>query len=315
MNKEQTAHKFAIPGILAIDETEHGLTRATITSGACMAEIYLQGAHITKWQPVGHKPVLFLSERSDFLPGKAIRGGVPIIFPWFGARTTTINCSRTDGPSHGFARTSDWQLASATVDGYDLHLRLTLAPNDKSRSLGWDDFWLTYELTIGQALRLQLTVENRSETPMVFEEALHSYFMVGDAQQARISGLANTVYFDKTDGFKRKFQEAPYLVFTGETDRPYLNTEAAVDLEDPAYKRRITIAKLGSKTTVVWNPWSEVTANIADMSTDGWRRMTCIETANAAENAVTLAPGGQHTMQATISVNEFELHTLLPVCE
>jgi D-hexose-6-phosphate mutarotase len=104
-------------------------------------------------------------------------------------------------------------------------------------------------------------------------------------------------------------------VLTGETDRPYLSTEAAVDLEDPAYKRRINIAKLGSKTTVVWNPWSEVTANIADMSTDGWRRMTCIETANAAENAVTVAAGAQHTMQATISVNEFELHTLLPVGE
>ena len=306
MNKQHLISSYAIPDVLAIDETEHGLIRATVSTTACTAEIYLQGAHLAQWQPKGSKPVLFLSERSDFLPGKAIRGGVPIIFPWFGSRTATPYSPRTDGPSHGFARTSNWQLASATINGDDLNLTLTLDPNETSRSLGYDDFRLTYKLTIGAELALQLTVENSSKAPMLFEEALHSYFMVGDVQQTTISGLCNTEYFDKTDGFKRKRQEESILRLTGETDRPYIDTEAQIFLEDPIFKRRMTVDKLNSKTTVVWNPWSEVTAKLADMSSDGWRRMVCVETANAGENAVTLAAGEQHTMHARIAVKDSE---------
>jgi glucose-6-phosphate 1-epimerase len=304
MNKQFLNNTFAIPDVLAIDETEHGLLRATITTGACTAKIYLQGAHLAQWHPVGHKPVLFLSERSQFVPGMAIRGGIPIIFPWFGARTATPESPRTDGPSHGFARTSIWQLASATMSGDDLQLMLTLDPNETFRSLGYDHFRVTYTLTIGAELRLQLTVENLSQTTMRFEEALHSYFMVGDAPQVTISGLANTEFFDKTDGFKQKLQKESLLRLTGEADRPYIHTEAQIDLDDPVLKRRLTVNKLNSKTTVLWNPWSELTAKLADMSPDGWRQMVCIETANALENAVILAPGQQQTMHTHIVVTE-----------
>jgi len=307
MNKQILNSGVAIPGILAIDETEHGLIRATVTTAACVAEIYLQGAHLTHWQPKGNKPVLFLSERSEFRPGKAIRGGVPIIFPWFGARTATPGDPRTDGPSHGFARTSNWQLESATTSGDDLQLVLTLDPNETSRSLGYDHFRLTYTLTIGMELRLQLTVENRSKAAMRFEEALHSYFMVSDAQKITISGLADTEFFDKTDGFQRKRQKESLLFLTGETDRPYINTEAQIEVDDPMFKRRLNVDKLNSKTTVIWNPWLELTAKMADMNANGWLQMVCIETANAADNAVTLAPGEQHTMHAHIVVTELEV--------
>jgi glucose-6-phosphate 1-epimerase len=306
MNLQHLIHNYAIPGVLAFEETEHGLIRASVTSVACTAEIYLQGAHLVQWQPAGHKPVLFLSERSSFLPGKAIRGGVPIIFPWFGARTSTQYCPRTDGPSHGFARTSEWRFAAAEINGDDVHLTLTLDPSDTTSSLGYDGFHLTYKLVIGAELDLQLTVDNQSETTMLFEEALHSYFMVGDVNQITISGLADTEFLDKTDGLKRKRQQESVLSLTGETDRPYLDTEASIDLDDPILKRRITVEKVNSKTTVVWNPWSELTAKLADMSPDGWLRMTCIESANALNNAVILSPGDRHTMHARVIVKEFE---------
>lgn len=306
MNKQILEGTHAIPGILAIDENEHGLARAKITTPACSAEIFLQGAHLSKWQPTGHKPVLFVSERSNFLPGKSIRAGIPLIFPWFASRTATPYSPRTDGPKHGFARTSNWQIASATMDGDDLQLALTLSPDDTSRALGYDHFALTYQLTLGKALALRLTVENHSTDPLFFEEALHTYFAVGDARQITISGLTNTEYLDKTDGFKRKRQEETLLILKGETDRPYLNTGAKVDLDDPTLKRRISVDKVGSKTTVVWNPWSELTATLADMEPDGWLKMVCIETANAAENAVTLAPGQQHTLTGRIAVTELE---------
>jgi glucose-6-phosphate 1-epimerase len=300
MSKQEVSNRCAIPGVLTFSENEHGLVRAAITTGACTGEIYLQGAHITRWQPAGQEPVLFLSERSAFQPGKAIRGGIPIIFPWFGARTATAFSSRTDGPSHGFARTSLWQLDSATMHGADLELRLIFEPNETSRSLGYDAFRLTYTITIGAELQLELTVDNTSGALMQFEEALHTYLMVGDAEHSIITGLAGTEYFDKTDDFKKKRQTDAAFSLKGETDRPYVNTDAEVEVADPALKRRIIVSKQHSQTTVVWNPWSQGTAKLTDMNPDGWRRMICIETANAMEDAVVIEPGVQHSMQATI---------------
>jgi len=305
MTLQTLTDNFTIPGVLTFSQTEQGLIRANITTPACMAELYLQGAHLTQWQPTGQQPVLFLSDRSAYTPGKAIRGGVPIIFPWFGARAATPENPRTDGPSHGFARTSDWTLAFAAIAGDDLHLTLTLSPTDTTRTLGYDHFQLVYQITLGAELRLQLTVANQSNTPLRFEEALHTYLHVGDAQQISFIGLSDTDYLDKTDDFKRKHQEETLLKLTAETDRPYLDTTTTITLDDPILKRRITVAKTNSNTTVIWNPWSELTAKLSDMSPDGWRTMTCIETANAATNAITLAPGEQHTMQAHIYVQEF----------
>jgi glucose-6-phosphate 1-epimerase len=305
MTLQQLTDNFAIPGVLSFSQNELGLIRASITTPACTAELYLQGAHLTAWQPTGHDPVLFLSERSSFAPGKAIRGGVPVIFPWFGVRTATPESPRTDGPSHGFARTSRWTLAFAALAGDDLHITLTLGPSEASRALGYDHFHLAYQLRLGAELNMQLTVANSGAEPLHFEEALHTYLAVGDAQQVSIIGLTDTDYLDKTDDFKRKHQKESPLCLTGETDRPYLNTEAPVDVDDPVLKRRISVTKSNSKTTVVWNPWSELCAKLPDMAPNGWLEMTCIETANAAEDRMTLAPGAHHTMEAHIFVQRF----------
>jgi glucose-6-phosphate 1-epimerase len=301
---EELNEHFAISGALTFAVGNGGLTVARVSTPACTAEIYLHGAHLTAWQPAGQEPVLFLSERSAFEAGKPIRGGVPIIFPWFGARTATLENPRTDGPSHGFARTSLWQVAFAALAGDDLHLTLTLAPNEASRALGFDRFQLAYELVLGKELRIRLTVANQAEAPLHFEEALHTYLAVGDATQVEIRGLANTEFLDKTEGFQRKRQTEEVLKLTKETDRPYLNTAATVTLDDPDLKRRIAVAKTNSLTTVVWNPWVELSAKLPDMEPGGWRSMTCIETANAVENAITLAPRAAHTMEAYIRIEE-----------
>jgi glucose-6-phosphate 1-epimerase len=301
-----TAH-FGLPGILAFDAAPSGLLRARVTTPACSAEIYLHGAHLTHWQPAGEAPVLFLSDRSAFVPDKPIRGGVPLIFPWFGARTATPENprpedQRTDGPSHGFARLEDWTLAFAALSGDNLHLTFTLAPTAQSRALGFDHFRLAYEVVLGRTLTLRLTVANDAAHPLRIEEAFHTYFAVGDAEQVSILGLQGVDFLDKTDHFARKHQADPAVTFRAETDRPYLNTTATVTLEDPILERRIVIAKEGSETTVVWNPWVELSAKTADLDPDAWRTMACVETANAADNALTLAPHTAHTMQAQISV-------------
>jgi len=290
---------FAIPGLLAFEEIVGGLLIARITSAACTATLFLQGAHLVHWQPGSEDhPVLFLSERSIFAPGKAIRGGVPVIFPWFGARTG----ERTDGPSQGFARTAVWDVAFAAGFGEDLHLTLTLGPSETSRQLGYDNFRLAYELIFGRTLSMRLSVVNQSETPMAMEEALHTYLAVGGVEHARIGGLGDTEFLDKTDHFSRKRQADDVLVLQGETDRPYLNTTATVTVDDPIFGRRLVVEKRNSHTTVIWNPWMEQTAKLADMDPEGWRGMVCVETANAAENALTLHPGEAHTMEARITV-------------
>ncbi|MDQ2834276.1 MAG: D-hexose-6-phosphate mutarotase [Acidobacteriota bacterium] len=287
---------FAIPGILAFHQTPGGLIYAAITTPQATATVYLQGAHIAAWQPTGHDPVLFTSHKSEFAPGKAIRGGVPIVFPWFGPRK-----DGKPGPSHGFARLQDWTLAFAAVSGEDLHLSFTLSPSDLSRSLGYDTFRLAYQLIIGRTLTLQLTVANDGPAPLVFEEALHTYFNVHDVQQAHLNGLDGVTYLDKIEDFRANVQLGP-ITPVGPTDRVYLHTTATCTLDDTAGKRRITIAKTNSATTVVWNPWGTGASRLPDLGPE-WREFLAVETANASEDAVTLPPGATHTMQTLLSIN------------
>jgi glucose-6-phosphate 1-epimerase len=298
MTISQLTEQFAIPGVLAFFATPSGLVYAEVTSEQAKATVYLQGAHLAEWQPAGERPVLFLSRKSEFVPGKAIRGGVPIVFPWFGPR----HDGKT-GPSHGFARSQDWTLAFAAVADDELHLTFTLAPTELSRCQGYDHFNLVYQLTIGRSLTMQLSVANNDKTPLVFEEALHTYFAIGDIHDAAITGLEGVTYLDKADGAKVKVQNGA-IVIEGFTDRVYLDTASTCVLHDRADKRRIVVAKTNSTTTVVWNPWQDATAKLADMEPDGWRGFCAIESANAATDAVTLAPGLVHTMATQISVEK-----------
>jgi glucose-6-phosphate 1-epimerase len=305
MELQALTDNFSIPGVLAFSTSAHGLLRAQVTSPSCTAEIYLQGAHITAWQPTGQKPVIFVSPRTPYEPDKPIRGGVPVIFPWFGGRTATPESPRTDGPQHGFARISVWELAFAAVSDGNLHLTFLLGPSETSRALGYDKFQVAYQIVLGQELRLRLTVANRAKTPLHFEEALHSYYAVSDPAKIALTGLGSTEYIDKVDDFKHKTQTEPILHLTGRTDRIYMNTKATVTLEDKPFQRKIIVAKSSSNSTVIWNPWSELTATMPDMAPDSWLHMTCIETTNVASNAVTLAPDQAHTMEAHVTLEPF----------
>ncbi len=300
MDLHELNDNFSIAGVLQF--TEHnGLQRAEITTPAASATLYLQGAHLTHWQPTGEQPVLFLSARSDFTPGKAIRGGIPVIAPWFGADTQNRGAGKP-GPSHGFARTQAWTMAFAALVGEELHLTLTLGPTELGRSLGYPDLRLAYQVDIGATLALQLTLANIGATPIPFEEALHTYLAVADVRQARLTGLTGAQYLDKINGMQQKLETAEALVLTGPTDRVYLDTEATCAVEDPLLGRRLLVAKAYSRSTVVWNPWTELTAKLPDMDPEGWQGMLCVETANAGPNALTLGPGESHTMRATLSV-------------
>jgi len=295
---------FGLPGVLEFDN-QGDLVRARVTLPAASAEIYLQGAHLARWQPAGTGPVLFLSTQSEFAPGKAIRGGVPVCFPWFGPDQQQRSDGKP-GPSHGFARTSEWTLAFAALEpaqGQDagLHLTFTLGPNAVSRALGYDNFRVAYEVVLsGRALRLRLSVANTSAEPLVMEEALHSYFAVNDVRTAALEGLGGAQYLDKTDGMREKFAPAGIAPLASWTDRVYPANTSEVSIHDGT--RTIVVAKENSATTVLWNPWDAVTRTMADLGDDEWPRFVCVETANAGTDAVAIAPGTMHTMEARITV-------------
>jgi glucose-6-phosphate 1-epimerase len=281
---------------VVIDKGEGGLERARITGPRAEAEVYLQGAQVTRWQPRGAKIVLFVASRAVYAPGKAIRGGVPLIFPWFGPHATDKS-----KPMHGFARSRAWRVtATDTAPDGTVTLELGLDDDDATRALWPHPFRARYRVTVGDTLGLSLAVANTGKAPFTFEAALHTYFTVGDVRTAGVRGLENTTFIDKVDGFTRKRHGAEPLILTGETDRVFLGTRATCVVEDPALRRRLSVDKTGSASTVVWNPWAAKCAEMADMGPDDWRSMICVETANAADDAVTVAPGATHTMTATI---------------
>lgn len=298
MDLTQLNEHFGIPGVLAFHATPSGLIHADITTPHATATVYLQGAHLAAWQPKGQQPAIFLSRKSDFAPGKPIRGGVPIAFPWFAVRH-----DGNAGPSHGFARIQDWTLAFAALAGDDLHMTFTLGPTEISRNLGYDNFRLAYQLTIGRTLTMQLTVVNDAKVPLIFEEALHTYYAVADIHEVAIDGLEGVAYLDKNDNFQSKMQHGA-IIITEPTDRVYLNTTSTCILHDTGGKRRVMVAKNGSHTTVVWNPWESGAQKLPDLDPTEWHEFIAIETVNAAVNAVTLAPGAKHVMQAHVSIDD-----------
>jgi glucose-6-phosphate 1-epimerase len=299
MQAAELTAEFGIAGVLDFVETEHGLVKAAISLDGVAGELYLQGAHLTAWQPPGARPVLFTSPNSAFAPGRAIRGGIPIIFPWFGA-----NRHASAAQQHGFARTAPWHLDSIRIIGRgSLTLTLGLGDGDVGSPFWPEPFRAIYTVTFAQTLSLRLTVQNRATHPIIFEEALHSYFAVSDITAAAISGLAGTTYIDKTDAARRKPQTAALVTITAETDRVYLDTPGRCAIEDRGWRRRVVIEKVGAASSVVWNPWAEKAGAMADLGDPAWRSMVCVETGNIADNEVRVAADDEHQMSTVISVD------------
>jgi len=285
---EQLNAAFAIPDRLWIEAGAGRLPRVVVSGPAGAGSVYLHGAHVATWQPAGHDPVLWLSERANYADGQAIRGGVPVCFPWFGPKADD-----PDAPAHGTVRTKAWELVHTTDDPTGVTATLETTS---------DDWGIRLSVTFGQTLTTALHIRNDGDTEASCEAALHTYFAVADAKAVHLTGLEHTDYLDKVDHAARKNQGTDPIRFTGETDRVYLDTEADVTLHDPVLGRVITVRKAGSRSTVVWNPWIDKSARMADFGDDEWTGMCCIETANVGEQAMRIEPGASSTMSTTIEV-------------
>jgi len=289
----ELSSQFTVPG-LNFHSGEGGLTRAVVATPLCSGEVYLHGAHVTKFQPAGQQhPVLWLSRESNFASDKAIRGGVPICFPWFGPLA-----SDPKAPAHGTARVKSWSLVDAKATdqgGVTLKFTTQIAPFDVAFQVEFSDRLV---------MSLQVTLDPSAASSSSFEAALHSYFTVSNIHEISIKGLETVDYIDKVDHATRKPSTSELIRFDGECDRVYLNTSHTCKLDDPGMGRTIHVAKTNSRSTIVWNPWIEKSTRMADFGNDEWTSMVCIETANVADQAISLSPGQSHHMAAEISVSK-----------
>jgi glucose-6-phosphate 1-epimerase len=288
--------RFGIPGVADIVSGNGDLPKVVISAPDAAGEMYLHGSHVTSWAPQASGEGLYLSPKSLFQDGRAIRGGVPVCFPWFGDKADDPSA-----PAHGFVRTKTWELQSIESAGKSVIVSMSTESGDDTRKWWPHDFRLTCRTTFGAELKIELIVTNSGTAPFTFEEALHAYFAVGDATAAHVRGLDATRYIDKTDQFTEKMQSGD-VGFSAETDRVYLATERDLELLDPAGKRSVGVHKQDSHTTVVWNPWSEKSIALQDLGANEWKHFVCIETTNVGPSAVQLGPGQGHTMAVRVQL-------------
>lgn len=296
---EELNNKFSIPDCLTFKKAPVGLIYAEVQNDSAAADIFLHGAQVTAYVPGGQEPVLFLSGLSRYESNKAIRGGVPVSWPWFADHP-----SDASKPAHGFARITDWTVKKSEILSCgETRITLRLTDGESTRKL-WDHSSdLNLDISIGSALNLVLTTKNTEDAPFSITSAFHSYFNISSIRDITISGLENTGYIDKVDGFKIKKQSGP-LRISGETDRIYQNTDTECIIADPGFNRNVRIRKSGSRSTVVWNPWKEKARSMNDLGDADYHDFVCVEVANAGDDIIHIPPGGEHMLGLNVTIDE-----------
>ena len=280
------------PGRVSFLDGQGELPMLEISTRWSTAEIYLHGAHITRFKKHDEPPLLFMSQCSRFEPNHPIRGGIPVIFPWFGQREGM--------GQHGFARVKSWEVkefAPAPDGSVSVRLRLPDCPEASS----FPAFTADYLVTVNQTLTLQLIITNGSEAEeLSFEDCLHTYFEVGDLTALSILGLKGVNYLDKVANFAQKTETDTAIRINSEVDRIYMNTTGAVEIHDPGLGRKIIVEKTGSHSTIVWNPWSAKAQQMPDFGNDEFEHMVCVESGNVANNSRKLRPGETSTLKVEL---------------
>lgn len=269
-------------------EMVHGVDALVVETPAARAVVHLDGAHLTSWAPVGESDLLWLSPDSAYGPREAIRGGIPLVGPWFGpGRDGAMQVK------HGWLRTITWELASASLDGEDVVLELA-TPADAAKLSGRAVF------RIGRELSVDLTL-TAGATLLELEAALHTYLAVEDVRRITVEGLENADYLDNTRGLAADVLGADPMRLTGSTDR-IVDAAGEVVVTDEAAGRRLVSSPRGTAKTIVWNPWDELVASMGDIPDDAWPHFVCVEPAVAKDRFVRLQPGEAHTIGVTYRI-------------
>lgn len=268
------------------------------------AAIALQGAQVLEYTPRNARPIIWLSDRVEYTRGQGQRGGIPVCWPWFGAidcnPLAVRACTRGDNlPAHGLVRTRDWTIHSIREDVDHTEIILHFVTDNLLQHHWPHAAELQLRVTVGQALRLELTTRNLGTQPLVLTQALHTYFAISAIDKVHVTGFENSRYIDTLDDW-REHRQDDAIKFSGETDRIYLGVPPVVQLHDSGWNRTIHLRATNSTSAVVWNPWIEKSKRLSQFAHDAWRDMVCIETANVLDDMIELAPHAAHTLTLEI---------------
>jgi glucose-6-phosphate 1-epimerase len=290
--------RYEIDGELQFIEIEHGFVYAEINNTRAHATVSTYSGQLLSYRPKDRQEdLLFVSDKAYYEAGKAIKGGIPVCWPWFGP-----DPENRGRPAHGFVRNRQWQVSGSEslADG-STKIILSIADSEATRALWPHPFRLDIEITVGDTLRVELVTHNTGNDSITISQALHSYFRVGDITSVSVLGLDGINYIDKANDSARKTQAGP-LTISSEVDRIYTDTSGDLTIDDASLERKISIASSGCSTAVVWNPWVEIAASMADLDDDDYLQMLCVETANAGPETVTITAGDCYRLSAEYSI-------------
>ncbi len=307
INIQQLNADFGIADQIEFVAGKGGLPCIQINNDKASALISVYAGQVLSFKPVSEvTDVMFISENAYFQDGKAIKGGIPICWPWFGAapqlETEPENKQQPKVPDHGFVRNNYWSVLSAVVlDNGDTKIVLEFEDTEKTRDIWPYHFYLSLEIVIGDSLTLELLTRNTGSQAFSITEALHSYFNVGDATQVKVTGLEHTEYLDKKEDFVKVCQVGA-ITISEETDHIHTDIKHELIIDDPALKRKIKISSSGNKNVVVWNPWAKGSAEMTDLDNDDYKHFICLEIANAAADSVEILPDREYRIDANYSI-------------
>ncbi len=282
--------------MITFETLDNGFETIKIENSNAVAKLSLQGAHLFHYEAKGKSPLLWLSDTSAFEIGQAIRGGVPICWPWFGAHKTNPSL-----PAHGFARTSLWEfIENSEIDEGTTQITMQLTHSDETLAIWPYKFNLRLIISVGETLALSLVTENLDENAFEITQALHTYFNVSSIDNASVKGLDQQHYFDALSR-ESKIQQGD-IYFAEEVDRVYQNIRYPLTLVEN--EQVISIESEGSDSVIVWNPWIDKCARMSAMTEDAYKTMLCIESANALKDSRVIEPGQQHTLHTTYTQRE-----------
>lgn len=288
---------FGQAGAITFAPHPLGGIAAHLASHEGRATVALHGGQVLSWEPAGQSEVLWISPRARPSADTALRGGIPVCWPWFAVHPDDAN-----KPMHGFVRTRTWDVVGSEARSGALKLMLATCTLPDDEALLPHSAEVSLEVAMGRSMSLALTTRNTGNAALPLTQALHTYFRVADIARVHVEGLEGRMYIDKVDGNSRKIQHAARLDIDREVDRIYLGDIGRIALIDAGLGRRIQVES-DTRSAVVWNPWEDRSARMADIGPGGYRTMLCIETANAGDDAVTLPPGSAHTLRAEFSVS------------
>jgi len=277
--------------VITHKKLSNGFEYIEVQNSSATAKVALQGAHLFEYQRVGQEAILWLSEISDFEQGRAIRGGVPLCWPWFGfSEDKTL-------PQHGFARTTMWEFVSANeIDESETTLLFRLSNSEQTLKIWNYKFLLELQITISKELKMELKTTNLDERAFKISQALHTYFSVSHISEVAIKGLDKKPYLDALSW--QKEVQGGNIRFEEEIDRVYQEVNNEIILVDK--NREIYIKNTNSASVVVWNPWIEKTSRMSAMKEDAYEHFVCIESANAFDDTRVIEPKQFHTLIAQI---------------